>query len=475
MLRSSKRAEGFFGNVCKGPTRRLRERRRISLAALALVMSSSLFAACGDDNAAVRPTATPSSFTATPAPSITPTATARATDTPAPTATSTVTATATETPSATATPTVTPTATATIPERFTGTVDEFYVVPQPLPPGEPGALIRVQDVSADGGFTTVRIMYHSRDAQDRDRAVTGILTYPNAQAPAAGWPVVSLAHGTTGLASPCAPSRADSAAPRFGVEGVGVATDYIGLGPVGELHPYLSRPSEAHSVIDAVRAARNLREAGAGRRWLAVGHSQGGHAALATNELAATYAPELELLGTIALAPGALFDRSYGGIDEVVVHIVGVMGLYGAASEYPEIHPDDYVSPATAAAAPVIAEQCLDEIVAAFIVIPLDGFYVHDPIETEPARSLILANDVGLVKSDAPVLLVSGTADQTVVVQRVRDLFARFCEIGQVVEYLEIEGATHGDEYQRAATQIEAWLADRLAGEPAINSCTNGQ
>jgi pimeloyl-ACP methyl ester carboxylesterase len=333
----------------------------------------------------------------------------------------------------------------------------------------------VQDVSADGGFTTVRIMYHSRDAQDRDRAVTGILTYPNAQAPATGWPVVSLAHGTTGLASPCAPSRAGSAAPRFGVEGVGVATDYIGLGPVGELHPYLSRPSEAHSVIDAVRAARNLPEASAGRRWLAVGHSQGGHAALATNELAATYAPELELLGTISLAPGALFDRSYGGIDEVVVHIVGVMGLYGAASEYPEIDPDDYVSPATAAAAPVIAEQCLDEIVAAFIVIPLDGFYLHDPLETEPARSLILANDVGIVKSDTPVLLVSGTADQTVVVQRVRDLFARFCEIGQAVEYLEIEGATHGDEYQRAATQIEAWLADRLAGEPAIDSCTNGQ
>src|SRR5262249_36244164 len=154
-------------------------------------------------------------------------------------------------------------------------------------------------------------------------------------------------------------------APTFGVQGVGVVTDYIGLGPVGELHPYLSRPSEAHSVIDAVRAARNLAEAGAGTRWLAVGHSQGGHAAISTNELAADYAPELQLLGTISLAPAALFDRTYGPIDEVVVRIVGVMAFYGAAAEHPEIHPEDYVGPAVAAAAHVIDEQCLNDIIGA--------------------------------------------------------------------------------------------------------------
>lgn len=172
-------------------------------------------------------------------------------------------------------------------------------------------------------------MYHSRDAQDRDRAVTGILTYPTATPPDGGWPVVSLANGTVGLASPCALSRRGRAAPTFGVEGVGVVTDYIGLGPVGELHPYLSRPSEGHSVIDAVRAARNLAEAGAGTRWLAIGHSQGGHGALSAHELAEEYAPELELLGTVSLAPAALFDRTYGGIDPIVAHIVGIRSKPG--------------------------------------------------------------------------------------------------------------------------------------------------
>lgn len=441
------------------------------LAVLSLLLP--LLAACGDDHDSTPiPTATATvpqapSATATSAQVPTSTATAAA----SPTATLALSSTPTATPTGTATATIKATATPIIRERFTGSVDEFYVVPAPLPPGEPGQLIRVQDVSQLGGRTTLRIMYHSRDARDRDRAVTGILTYPNGAAPDAGWPVVSLANGTTGLASPCALSRLGNAAPTFGVEGVGVVTDYIGLGPVGEIHPYLSRPSEAHSVIDAVRAARNLPEAGAGSRWLAIGHSQGGHGALAANELGETYAPELELLGTVSLAPAALFDRVYGALDEVVVRIVGVMALYGAAAEHPEIDPDDYVGPETAAAAQVLQDKCLGDIITAFIGIRVENFYLNNPIETEPARSILLANDVGGVKVDAPLFLVSGTADQRVVVERVRDLLIKLCEAGQVTEYLEIEGATHDDEYGRAAQQIEDWLADRLAGAPPTNSC----
>ncbi|MGH6691895.1 MAG: hypothetical protein ACREF4_14595, partial [Gammaproteobacteria bacterium] len=106
------------------------------------------------------------------------------------------------------------------PEVFTGDVEDFYVVPDQLPAGRPGELIRVQEVSEANGHVTLRIMYHSRDAQDRDRAVTGIVTYPTAPAPKRGWPVISTAHGTTGLASQCAPSRFGGEAPGWGVDGV---------------------------------------------------------------------------------------------------------------------------------------------------------------------------------------------------------------------------------------------------------------
>ena len=173
-------------------------------------------------------------------------------------------------------------------------------------------------------------MYHSRDALLRDRAVTGMLTYPNAAPPAGGWPVLSWANGTVGMASQCALSRAGRAVSTLGIAGVGVQSDYVGLGPVGEIHPYLSRPSEGFSVIDAVHAARNLPESGAGARWMAIGGSQGGHGAISANELGEQHTPELDLLGTVALAPAAMFERVYGGIDVYVTRVVGAMALYGA-------------------------------------------------------------------------------------------------------------------------------------------------
>lgn len=75
-----------------------------------------------------------------------------------------------------------------------------------------------------------------------------------------------------------------------------VAADYPGLGTPG-MHPYLIGESEGRAVLDSVRAARDLPDAGASNRFAVWGHSQGGHASLYTGELAASYAPDLRLVG----------------------------------------------------------------------------------------------------------------------------------------------------------------------------------
>jgi hypothetical protein len=361
------------------------------------------------------------------------------------------------------------------PEQFRGAVDGFYVLPKPLPHGEPGQLIRVQEMGRDAGRVSVRIMYHSRDAQDHDRAVTGVATYPLRTAPADGWPVVSTAHGTTGLAPICAPSRFIKQAPGWGVsDAVWVATDYIGLGPVGELHAYLSRPSEGHSVIDAVRAVRSLKAAHASDRWLSVGHSQGGHGALSAHELAGSYAPELHLLGTLALAPAAMFLETYGGIDPIVSGIVSLMGLYGGATEHPDLDVRDYVKPEVAAKAKVFRTGCLDEITTTFAGLAASGLYTNDPRKTQPAQDAIDQNDVGRTAvKGVPVFLVSGTADERVVIERARALFARMCDAGQVTQLLIVKGADHDSIIGRTSAQTSAWLRDRIAGRPATDSCAS--
>lgn len=345
------------------------------------------------------------------------------------------------------------------------------MVPDPLPAAPPGTLIRYQDVSRSADWVTLRIMYHSRDAEDRDRAVTGTITYPTDAPPPGGWPVVSFAHGTTGIASQCAPSRGTGEAPRYGVHGVGVATDYIGLGPVGEIHPYLSSAAEGHAVIDAVRAAGKVPGSDAGSEWFAIGASQGGHAALVAGERNATYSPELTLLGTVALTPPAAFDQTFGPVDEVVSHVIGAMVIYGMPGEHPSIDPYDYVSQEVADSFHVLEEGCLPEITSTFVAKDHANFWTNDPRETEPARSFFLANEPGLIVTPAPMFIASGTTDVQVPIGRVHVLMERLCTLGQVVEYHEFAGADHGAVPGLASADVHRFLADRLAGEPAVDSC----
>ena len=123
---------------------------------------------------------------------------------------------------------------------------------------------------------------------------------------------ISWAHGTTGIADQCAPSRDGSNArsvsyaypllQRWLKAGYAVVrTDYEGLGTPGD-HPYLIGRSEGHSVLDAVRAARKL-DKRLGKRVVIAGHSQGGQSALWAASLAPKYTPDLKLRGTVAFAP----------------------------------------------------------------------------------------------------------------------------------------------------------------------------
>lgn len=374
-------------------------------------------------------------------------------------------------PSEKAAPTTTKAAVpVTLPSAFTGSIADFYAAPSPLPAGKPGQLIRIQSVSRSAEAVTVRVMYHSIDADHRDQPVTGIVSYPTAPAPAGGWPVTSTAPGTVGLHTTCALSRLDNSPPDYGISGVHVQTDYIGMVD-GQRQRYLSGTSEAHSVIDAVRAARNIPAAHTGSRWVAVGQSQGGHSALFTNQLAAAYAPELHLLGTISVAPAAMLTKTYGPQDQVIPRMVGIMALFGIAADHPTLDPNDYVGDQVKAAEGVIDTGCTNEIINAFVGIAPDVFYAHDPLTTEPAAAIVAQNDPGKVKAVSPLLLGYGTNDIYVVPERALALYGRLCRVGQVTQLWKLDGADHGNEMSRGATQIHDWIAARFAGVPPVNSC----
>ncbi|MFK8905591.1 hypothetical protein [Streptomyces sp. YS-3] len=83
-------------------------------------------------------------------------------------------------------------------------------MPEPLPAGTPGALIATTDHGLDARLAGARrwtVVYHSTNGRGADVPVSGIVLLPPGPPSRGGWPVVSWAHGTTGVADACAPSR----------------------------------------------------------------------------------------------------------------------------------------------------------------------------------------------------------------------------------------------------------------------------
>ncbi|MQW92127.1 alpha/beta fold hydrolase [Acinetobacter wanghuae] len=140
---------------------------------------------------------------------------------------------------------------------------------------------------------------------------TTLVFTPKGNAPQGGWPIVVWAHGTTGAADKCAPSRLALASPEkqliMGLVQKGyavIAPDYEGLGNDNVPHPYLHLTSAANSILSAIHEARKFYGDELGREWSVIGWSQGGHAALA----AAEYQKALlgyKFKGTVAIAPAS--------------------------------------------------------------------------------------------------------------------------------------------------------------------------
>ena len=249
----------------------------------------------------------------------------------------------------------------------------FYAPPKPLSPAEPGTLIWATPYDAMPGTRAWRVLYHSRAIDGRDIAVSGVIVAPVGKAPAGGRPVVSWAHGTQGIADKCAPSRSSSYMSRHPAMRdlidrgyVVVATDYEGLGTPGT-HPYLVGESEGRGVLDIVRAAQQVKQAGASSRVLVYGQSQGGQAALFAGELAPTYAPELNVLGVVALAPvtevNAMLPAAATIPDTLGFVVMGVIGLHAA---YPDAKVSDVFTPAALAQSSVVQEKCYDGVLKVF-------------------------------------------------------------------------------------------------------------
>jgi alpha-beta hydrolase superfamily lysophospholipase len=360
-------------------------------------------------------------------------------------------------------------------------VEDVYAVPDPLPAGEPGDVLQVEPLDDElaglPGVTGWRVLYHSRSIQGDDIPVSGVVLRPAGTAPSGGFPVVTWAHGTTGTADRCAPSKEAPFIPSLdellGTGHVVVATDYEGLGTPG-LHPYLLGESEGRGVLDAVRAAQRMEGVDAGSDVVVWGHSQGGHAAVFAFEVAGDYAPELDVRGVVAMAPaGDLALIGNVALTSPQVFPFGFMALGTWAEEYPELDLDALLAPPALDRLPILDDVCAPAVFDAFAGLPASElFATAAPMDVPPLRELLLANSVGERPLDGPVLVVHGDADDTVPVELSHALLPKMCAAGAAAELRVYPGASHSTVLAASSADVLAWTADRFDGVPVDVSAT---
>jgi alpha-beta hydrolase superfamily lysophospholipase len=363
----------------------------------------------------------------------------------------------------------------------------FYEPPAPLPSGPPGALIRQERlVDPPPGASAWRVLYLSTDDDGDAVPVSGVIVAPDGPPPPGGRPVVAWAHPTTGVTSLCAPSLSPGAgtstipglAEMLAAGYVVTATDYPGLGTAGP-HPYLVGTSEGRAVLDGVRAARALPEAGAGERAAVWGHSQGGHAALFAGQLAPAYSPDVRLVGIATAAPAtdltALLQHDIGSVPGNVLASLALVS-WAQIYEPAGLRLEDVLEPLSVPIARRIAARCVEPQPQLAVDLPAAEvlrlrFLQAQPWNVSGWDEVLAENTPRAPASPVPVLVNQGTGDTLVW----RDVTASWvkaqCQQGADVTLREYENVTHTAIAGRSAADALTWLGDRFAGRTNANGC----
>lgn len=370
-------------------------------------------------------------------------------------------------------------------------VDAFYDAPQDLP-RRPGELIRVDDYAgrAPAGGEVSRILYTTTDAFGRSAVASALVVVPT-DPPPGSRPVISWNHGTTGVARGCAPSLMDASATKWAIPAVEealdrgwviVGSDYSGQGADG-LFPYLVGPGEARSSLDAVRAADQISGLSLSSDVVVWGHSQGGHAALWTEQVAASYAPELGIRGTAALAPVAdplavakELTRSDASA-ELSILISWVLVPY--TDLYPDVAIQDYVATSGRAIVREMTQRCLSEpglFLSAITSLGVSGDRPLYPADlTAGALGRRLAQNVPDGPWAAPLILAWGSADEVIPPELTGDFVTELCEGGASVRSIEYDGTDHRGVLMptsRFLPTLVRWTAERFAGDDSnVSHC----
>ena len=357
----------------------------------------------------------------------------------------------------------------------------FYQPPKDVPK-QHGKLIWKRgvrkQVKLSGAAYTRNVLYTSKSPQGDRIAVSGSISVPKGKPPKKGWPVITWAHGTTGVADICAPSKSSADSPALAYVTyvypqledwlkagyVVLRTDYQGLGTPGP-HPYLIGKSEARGVLDIVRAARDFKGS-IGKRFLIAGHSQGGQSALFAARYAPSWTPELKLKGTVAYAPASHLLEQADSLPALTspsgLSGLATMIVYGATTANPGVVAEQVMQPDPFALYPLLEQVCLPQLSKSKNLGQFPPADLFEPDQPDATLSKVLGKMNPNIETAVPIYLAQGSADTTVFPVFTKLLDDELVAGGNNVSYNVFEGVDHSAIVAAAEADVLPWMEGML-------------
>lgn len=359
------------------------------------------------------------------------------------------------------------------------------VLTSPVAAQQPGDLVASDPVAAaPAGTQAWRVRYWTTSQDGVRQEVTGMVVAPREAVPPRPRRVIAWAHGTSGVVEKCALStNPDFFTATPGLEQairegyVVVAPDYPGLGSPMP-HPYLVGGDTAHSVLDAVRAARSIPGAAAGGKFAVWGESQGGHAALWTAARARSYAPDLTLVGTAAAAPPTELAENMRKASEPNVRAL-LMGftMYSWSQRF-GFSMDGLLGKMNQDVARKLAQNnCLSldaspRLATIIGILSLRGALKNKDLgRVEPWAKAMRANSVDAASVPGPLLIAQSVKDPLVAPDVTKKFAKSVCRQRTAVRWIDLPGGDHAHTARDSAAETLAWIGARFDGQAPPNDC----
>jgi hypothetical protein len=364
--------------------------------------------------------------------------------------------------------------------------DPFYTQPNPMPDVPPGTVL-------DSRPTTVRalaipvpvrawqVKYLSTDTKGAKAANIATIIQPLLLPAKAQRKLVSYQTAYDGLDADCAPSYAFATGlnpPAYEEAAIlplllngytVVSADYE-----GPQYQWAAGVNSGHGVLDGIRAAQGFAPAGLNGSatptalW---GYSGGALASQWANELASSYAPELNIVGVAAGGVPADIAAIARAIDGTALSGVYFGATVGLSRAYPEIDIDELLNERGKAAFETLGRQCIAEFTVQFPFQHMrDYVTVPELLDVPAVQEVIAENTMGQRLPYAPTYIYQGTHDELAITPPVDELVQTYCGMGATVQYVKILG----EHITTAGTGVPgalAYVQGRLNGRPAPSSC----